>query len=657
MSMRTAVGIGFSLFSIVALAILVDATVALVFLMTIGQRFIYEPGISWTLWNTYGVDPVYLARLQKILLGIGFLVSFGVAMFLMLVRKTSKLHGEARFATRAELEREGLMGTGGIVFGKMGSKYLTLPGERHLLVIAPTRSGKSAGIAVPNLLNWSDSVVVLDMKVELFARTSGFRAAHGHDVFLFSPFDENFCTHRWNAFDGVRRGVGGRQSVFTIQDLMGIATVVYPAKEGDSTSQFFASQAQSLLVGISLYVLESGMSLNFGQILRVRNASAEGGFPGFVTQALKTDGLSEQCRGAFQQFIGATGDTLSSILATFDAPLQVFRNPLAEAATRSSDFKLSDLRRRRTTIYLGIAPRDMDTGSVLMTLFVSQVLYQNLDSLPDKDKTLRFQLLLLLDEIRVLGKMSVLVDAAGYLAGYGIRLLTILQSVGQLGIYTDKTARAFMTNHGCKVVFAPREESDAKEISEALGTFTEMSESYSRNSRGGRFLEQQTSMSSGVSVSAQRRALMLPQEVKDLPFNDELAFVEGMKPIRANKVLYFEDKLLKERLYPPISIPPLEIDEQWLQVATAPPSAPLKPASAVVAPPAAMEQPAPAAIAANGAAAPHVGTEGQVDPSLLDAHLNSLTMECVNPEDPTNDEVNAYVAKFMGKLEELGAWK
>lgn len=635
-----------SLLGALVLCLAFDFLVSSFFLVTVARSIPYSPGMTFKLWQSYGMDPVYSARLAKISLGLLFVATVGVAMAFVFFRRGSSLHGDARFASYSEIQKEGLLGDSGILFGKIGSRYLLLPGQRHILAVAPTRGGKTTAIAIPNLLNWPGSIVALDVKLELFIKTSGFRAAHGHEAFLFNPFAEDFRTNCWNPLDGVRRGNDGRLSVFTVQDLMGIATVLYPSKEGDATSQFFSTQAQNLFLGIALLALESRMPLNFAQILRVRASSHEGGFEGFARDVVRRrTELSEPCRGALQQFLGATGDTLSSVLATFDAPLLVFRNSLVAAATSRSDFKLSELRRRRMSLYLGVTPRDIEQGSVLLTLFITQALYQNLDTLPENDPSIRHQALFILDEFRVLGKMSVLVDAAGYLAGYGIRLLTILQSIGQLGIYGDKTARAFMTNHGAKVVFAPREESDAKEISEALGTFTEMSDSYSRNSSG-RFLDRSAGLSTGTSSSAQRRALMLPQEVKLLPFKEELAFVEGMHPIKARKALYFEDALLKARLYPPITIAMLDVDEHANAVEQAPAATALTangaPAPAAAQPPASPRE----------ASAPE-----RVDPSSLDEQLGDLRMESVDPENPTDEEVQAYVNKFTQRLEELGAWE
>ena len=91
-----------------------------------------------------------------------------------------------------------------ILLGRYGGRYLALPGQLSVMLSAPTRSGKGVGVVIPNLLHWPDSVVVLDIKGENHAITSGFRAARGQPVYAFSPFDEQACSHRWNPLSAVR---------------------------------------------------------------------------------------------------------------------------------------------------------------------------------------------------------------------------------------------------------------------------------------------------------------------------------------------------------------------------------------------------------------------------------------------------------------------
>ena len=149
-------------------------------------------------WSLYADD----ARLRKklvaamVLSGLGLLVVLPGALFAA-SRPRRPLHGDARFANAAEVAKAGLIGgtnasSPGILVGRYRGKFLALPGQLSVMLSAPTRSGKGVGVVVPNLLNWPDSVVVLDIKGENHAITAGFRALHGQAVYAFSPFAAAF---------------------------------------------------------------------------------------------------------------------------------------------------------------------------------------------------------------------------------------------------------------------------------------------------------------------------------------------------------------------------------------------------------------------------------------------------------------------------------
>jgi len=76
--------------------------------------------------------------------------------------------------TEATVKKAGLRATTGLVLGKFKGKYMIDDGQTHVLVAAPTGSGKGVGVVIPNLLNWNGSAVVLDIKGENHELTSGF---------------------------------------------------------------------------------------------------------------------------------------------------------------------------------------------------------------------------------------------------------------------------------------------------------------------------------------------------------------------------------------------------------------------------------------------------------------------------------------------------
>ena len=102
-----------------------------------------------------------------------------------------------------------------------------LAGQQGLALAAPPRAGKGTGVVIPNLLNWPDSVICVDIKRENWTLTSGFRAAHGQSCFLFDPFSEDGRTARWNPFHYV-----SEDPLKRVNDLQRIAEMLYPDPSG-----------------------------------------------------------------------------------------------------------------------------------------------------------------------------------------------------------------------------------------------------------------------------------------------------------------------------------------------------------------------------------------------------------------------------------------
>jgi type IV secretion system protein VirD4 len=452
------------------------------------------------------------------------------------------------------------LNTPAIVVGVWRGRYLRFAGQQFVLLAAPARSGKGVGIVIPNLLSYPDSVVVLDIKRENYALTAGFRRAHGQDVYLFDPFAEDGCTHRYNPLSSISDGL------FRVGDIFAIGHALYPPGGHDD---FWKDQARNLFLGIVLLLCEwrdarragKGVSIpdypvTMGEVLR---QSSGNGMPvkAYLQRALvqHRDLLTGPCVDALNRFLSNDDKVLASILATFHAPLTIWANPIVDAATSTNDFDLRDVRRRRMSVYIGITPDHLSEAALLMNLVFSQLVNLNTKQLPEADPKLRFQCLLLLDEMTAIGKIQIIARAVAYMAGYNLRLLSIVQSVAQLeSVYGQADARTFLTNHAMQILYAPREQKDANDYSEMLGTFTDQSRSVSRSStifggRGG----------SSESVSEQRRPLLLPQELKELGRNKEIIVLENTKPILADRICYWRDPVFASRVSAAPSVPAMNL--------------------------------------------------------------------------------------------------
>ena len=431
-----------------------------------------------------------------------------------------------------------------ILVGKFKDNYLTYSGYQFVMLAAPTRSGKGVGVVIPNCLNYSDSLVVLDIKFENFDITSGFRKQHGQEVYLFAPFgrfnenkpieEQEFKTHRWNPLDYISTDPAAR-----IQDIDAIATALYSTT--NEKDAFWSDMAKDLFRGLCLMVLETeGLQHTLGEILR--QASGKGKpLAEHVRDMINTaeengKPYSNACIDALNRIITSSDNTLNNILNTFNAKLLTFANPRVDAATSASDFDLRQVRRKKMTIYIGIRPSDLGQAAFIINLFFDQLINLNTRTLPQQDPTLKYQCLMIMDEFTSICNVEMIHKSISYQACFNMRVLTIIQNKSQLeDVYTKSGAITLMSNHALMIMYAPSPvvQSDANEYSEMLGYQTVKSKSKSK--------QHGKAFSNSCSESDQRRALMLPQEIKELGVEDEIVSLENCKPILCKKIKYYED--------------------------------------------------------------------------------------------------------------------
>lgn len=513
-----------------------------IFLQIYGHRF--EDATPLTLyqyWVYYGTVPAVMKWLY-VSAGASGLITLSPGLLFFGSAKRS-LHGDARFATRREIKKAGLLGEKGIIVGKLDNKYLTFPGQQHVIIAAPTRGGKGIGIVIPNLLNWPDSVVVLDIKQENWGITSGFRRKHGQACYLFNPAPADYRTHRYNPL-----GYISADPNFRIDDIQKIANMLIPDQQG--VDPIWTATPRGLFLGIVLYLAETpGKLVTMGQVRRECLAEGDGSayFTRIVNERAKAGNpLSQVCVEALNSYVSiASDDTRSGVMVSFRSRLELWANPLVDAATSANDFDLRDLRKRRMSIYIGVTPDNLDRMAPLLNLFFQQLLDLNTRELPNQNKDIKHPCMLLMDEFTAMGKIPILAKGISYIAGYGLRMMPIIQSPAQLvDVYGQEAAEIFTANHALQIIYQPNkgESKVAQAISDWLGYQTVKSVSESKAK--GLFAKKNKT----ESESDQRRALLLPQEITSIGFENEIVIVDGAPPIFAKKVMYYADPAFVDRL-------------------------------------------------------------------------------------------------------------
>lgn len=504
--------------------------------------------------------------------GVGLMFSVIILQRFRTLKKNrvAEVHGSARWAEREDIEAAGLLkGRGVFVGGWIDPKtkkkvYLRHDGPEHVLAIAPTRSGKGVGLVIPTLVSWPASVVVLDIKGENYALTSGIRARRGR-VLRFDPTSHE--TARWNPLAEIRLG-----TEFETGDVQAVATAIVDPDGTQMTgaNAHWAKTARTLLTGAILHVLYRERAR--GRVGTLSQIYAELQDPRREHQDVLRDWLTYEhdVRGecgwrmpdglptrthpvvalAAREQLNRDPKEASSVLSTATAPLSLYMDPVLSNATGGTDFELDDLmnQERPVSLFLVVQPGALERLKPLLRLLVIMLVLRLTKEMKFEAgkaaPSYKHRLLLLLDEFPSLGRIEPLHTALPFIAGYGLKAYLITQSFKQLGVYGK--AEQVVANCHVRVAYAPNEVADAETLSKMTGTTTVLMETRSRSSG--------KSSSTSTSEQAVQRPLLTPAECMTLPgarkdaaerileAGHMLVFVAGRPPIYGRQVLYWEDE-------------------------------------------------------------------------------------------------------------------
>lgn len=441
--------------------------------------------------------------------------------------KTSGAHGTADFATWSDIRRAELTGSRGYLIGKFEERFVRFHKAGHLITFAPTRSGKGVGHVIPNLLDHPGSVVVNDIKGENFAITGRHRATFSK-VVTFAPFaDKSSC---YNPLEFIRLGTNDElDDVQLISDLIIL--------EDNSNDPFWSREAKNLITALMLHVATSAPPAlkNMGEV-RYLLMQSKKDFDYTIKEMVESKNAF--VRRAAGALTNTEAKVLASVISTAKSQTAVWDSPRLKAITSRSDFKLEDLKGDvPVSLYIVIPPEYLDVYKPVVRLMMGVAIA----SMTRTQSRPKIPVLFLIDEFPALGFMKIIETGIGYLAGYGVNLWMFIQDLSQLKDNYPKWA-SFIANCSVRVAFGTNDVETAKTLSEMLGTTTISVESEGKQKKVfsmGLFDDK------SINTSETGRSLMTPDEVMRMPNDAQIIFVQGVKPIVAEKIRYFADRAFK----------------------------------------------------------------------------------------------------------------
>jgi type IV secretion system protein VirD4 len=470
---------------------------------------------------------------------VAILVAIAMSVWRGRENRNANTYGTARWATRDDIRKAGLMADTGVVLGQFQNNYLRHDGAEHVLCFAPTRSGKGVGLVIPTLLTWSGSAIVHDIKGENWDVTAGFRSTFSRTL-RFDP--TSLEASAYNPLLEVRRGLN------EVRDVQNIADILVDPEGSLEKRNHWEKTSHALLVGAILHVLYAGADKSLAGVaafLSNPNETIENTLHAMMdTPHLGEAGPHPVVASAARELLNKSDNERSGVLSTAMSFLGLYRDPVIAKVTSHSDWRIADLvSGRPTSLYLVVPPSDISRTKPLIRLILNQIGRRLTEEFDPATK--RQRVLLMLDEFPALGRLDFFESALAFMAGYGLKAFLIAQSLNQIERAYGQN-NAILDNCHVRVAFATNDERTAKRVSEALGTTTEQRSM--KNYAGHRLSPWLGHLM--ISRSETARALLTPGEILQLPQTDEVVLLSGAPPIKAKKARYYADRRLQSRVLP-----------------------------------------------------------------------------------------------------------
>jgi len=357
-----------------------------------------------------------------------------------------------------------------------GGVPIGIADDRHIITVAGSRAGKGRGMIIPNLLSYPGSVIVIDPKGDLAAETARFRREKlGQRVYVIDPFNASKPDSSYQATFNVLKTLN-RFSETLVEDAGLIAdALIVPSDSGDP---HWDESAKTLIEGIILHVATASDYEDRRDLGTVRDLLMK------ADETLRLEMMSNPSASgaviddAVDFFERAEKERLS-VLSSARRHLKFLGYEQIRKALVDGDFELGEMKHQPMTIYLSLPAMRMGTCSRLLRLFVNMTLA----AMEAEQVKPRYPVLMCLDEFAVLGPMKSIENAAGQIAGLGVKLWPILQDLSQLkSLYKDRW-ETFLGNAGVLQFFGNSDLETLTWISKRLGNTTVLTQSHSHVGR------------------------------------------------------------------------------------------------------------------------------------------------------------------------------
>ena len=418
----------------------------------------------------------------------------------------------------------------------------------HGAVFAGSGGYKTTAIVVPTLSVWTGSAVVLDPSSQVGPMTTGMRAMMGHKVVTVGPGLDGFNVLDW---------INPRDPLAETHVRAVIVQVAGEARgEREGENAMFRVRGKELLTCLLADLLwdrkvppEQKTLREFRRRVRTPEKKMRS-----LLADIHAGSESPLARDLAGSLMDVFSETFSGIYSNAVSDTQWLSieayGDMVSGGPRRPDartFRTDELAGGELTVFVQI-PMDVlratpETGRVVIGALLSAIYRAAGD--------IKGRVLFLLDVVNFLGRLKALEDARDAGRKYGITLVLIWQSLGQLTETWGRDSKTAWFNACSWRQFAVVDDAGtAEEVSKTAGRYTVLARTEGASvsvqsglSRGSR------NRGTNQGLSEQARDLIRPDEVRTrLRADEAIVFRRGAAPLRCGRAIYFRRSNLKIRV-------------------------------------------------------------------------------------------------------------
>ena len=399
-------------------------------------------------------------------------------------------------------------------------------GSTHGIVFAGSGGFKTTSVTIPTALKWGGALVALDPSNEVAPMVIDHRRDAGRGVFVLDPHEPETG---FNALDWIGRFGGTKE-----EDIASVASwITTDAPRAHSVrDDFFRASALQLLTALIADVCLSGHTEKKDQHLRQVRANLSEPEPKLRErlQAIYDNSQSKFVKENVAAFVNMTPETFSGVYANAVKETHWLSYENYAALVSGSSFTTEELAAGTMDVFINLDLKTLENHPGLARLVIGALM----NAIYNRGGEVSGRTLFLLDEVARLGFMRILETARDAGRKYGITLLMLFQSIGQMReAYGGRDAASKWFESASWMSFsAINDPETADYISRRCGDTTVEVSQISRSSQAG-------GSSRTRSRQLSRRPLILPHEITQMRGDEQIVFTPGNPPLRCGRAIWF----------------------------------------------------------------------------------------------------------------------